>query len=201
MKALLISRHGNSKFRKTYSSLIRITAPMLFRSIVLMCLLLSFISAHSLAYSEEGRIRTDVAKDIDRDKNYSLILYGARHGNDLESVAILDIEGDEYVFAPYAPDFDFEIERGLDASAVIKRAEQFVSWHPLYHGSELKKIVLSGRVIGYELRPLYDPLAYGLSDVLDIDYRLRDKEVIVRIRLLPQIERMLHDGERRREER
>ncbi|MFN3395837.1 MAG: hypothetical protein ACK4Z9_03460 [Thermodesulfovibrionales bacterium] len=173
---------------------------MLHASAALMCLLLFCISTHSLAYSEEGRIRTDIVNDIDRDKTYSLILYGARHGNDLETVVILDIEGDEYVFAPYAPDFDFAIERGPDASAAIKRAEQFVSWHPLYHGSELKKITLSGRVIGYELRPLYDPLAYGLSDVLDIDYRLKDKNIIVRIKLLPQIERMLHDGDRRRDE-
>lgn len=194
MRALLILL--NSEIRKTYSSLLKITVLLLFCPAAIICLLLS---AHSLAYSEEGRIRTDVVKDIDRDKTYSLILYGARHGNDLESVAILDIEGDEYTFAPYAPDFDFEIEKGVDASAAIKRAEQFVSWHPLYHGSELKKITLSGRVIGYELRPLYDPLSYGLSDVLDIDYRLKDKNIIVRIKLLPQIERMLHDGGGRRD--
>lgn len=148
-----------------------------------------------------GGIRTETVSDIDREKEYVLILYGARHGNDLESVAILDVMGDEYVFKPYAPDFDYGIERGLDASLAIKRAGQFISWHPLYHRSELKKITLSGRIIGYELRPLYDPLSYGVSDVLDIDYRLKDREVIVGIRLLPQIERMLHDGDRRREER
>lgn len=146
------------------------------------------------------RIKTETVSDIDREKEYVLILYGARHGNDLESVAILDIEEDEYTFAPYAPDFDFEIEKGVDASAAIKRAEQFISWHPFYHRSELKKITLSGRVIGYELRPLYDPLSYGLSDVLDIDYRLKDKNIMVRIKLLPQIERMLHDGDRQRDD-
>lgn len=154
----------------------------------------------SLLYGEE-RIKTDTTNDISKDKIYSLIFYGARHGNDLESVAIFDIEGDEYTFAPYAPDFDFEIERGLDYEMAIGRARKFISWHPLYQISELRKITLSGRVIGYELRPLYYPLAYGLSDVLDIDYRLRDKNVIVRIRLLPQIERMLHDGDRQRIDR
>lgn len=161
--------------------------------------LLLILLSPVLLFAGDRCIRTETVSDVDREGEYVLILYGARHGNDLEAVAILDIERDEYTFAPYAPDFDYEIERGMAASAAIKRAVEFVSWHPLYHRSELKKITLSGRVIGYELRPLYDPLPYGLSDVLDVDYRLKGREVIVKIRLLPQIERMLHNGDRRRD--
>lgn len=165
----------------------------------LITFIIAFFLLTPLLYGEE-RVKTEKVNDIERDKRYSLILYGARHGNDLESVVILDIEGDEYTFSPYAPDFDFEIERGLDYVRAIEKAGKFISWHPQYQKSELRRITLSGKVIGYELRPLYDPLAYGLTDVLDIDYRLRDKNVIVRIRLLPQIERMLHDGDRRRDD-
>lgn len=153
----------------------------------------------TLLYSNDDGIRTEIIKNIESDKTYSLILYGARHGNDLETVVIFDIEGDDYTFEPYAPHFDYEIERGLDYSMAINRAEKFVSWHPLYQRSELRRITLSGTDIGYELRPLYDPLSYGLSDVLDIDYRSKDHKVIVRIRLLPQIERMFFDGDRVRE--
>ncbi len=158
-----------------------------------------FLVYPAFLYSDDGRIRTEIVKDIDIGKTYLLILYGARHGNDLESAVIFDIEGDDYTFEPYAPHFDYKIERGLDYSRAIHRAQKFVSWHPLYQRSELKRITLSGTDIGYELRPLYDPLSFGLSDVLDIDYRLRDHKVIVRIRLLPQIERMLLDGDRVRE--
>jgi hypothetical protein len=148
---------------------------------------------------KENLIKTEPSRDIDTGERYSLILYGARHGNDLESLAILDIEGDEYTFEPYAPEFDYKVEKGMDSSAAIKRAEGFVSWHPLFYRSELKRIIYSGRVIGYELRPLYDPLTFGISDLIDTDYGLKGKKVIVRIRLLPQIERMLHDGDRVRE--
>lgn len=168
------------------------------RKALLICGILFFAYSTPL-YSYDGRIRTEIIKDIDGGKTYLLILYGARHLNDLESVVILDIEGDGYTFEPYAPDFDYSIERGLDYSRAINMAEGFISWHPLYQRSELRRITLSGIDIGYELRPLYDPLPYGQSDVLDIDYRLRDHKVIVKIRLLPQIEQMLFDGDRVRE--
>lgn len=167
------------------------------RAFVLSFMIVFFLSM-PLSYGGE-RIKTETVNDIEREKAYSLILYGARHGNDLETVAILDIEGDDYTIVPYAPDFDYEVLSGLDSPEAIKRAGGFISWHPLYHKSELKRITLSGKVIGYELRPLYYPLSYGLSDVIDIDYRLKDRKVIVRIRLLPQIERMLHNGDRLRE--
>lgn len=51
----------------------------------------------------------------------------------------------------------------------------------------------NGNTIGYELRPLYQPFTFGVSDVLDVDYIIRDRKVVVRIKLKPQIERMLYD--------
>lgn len=150
----------------------------------------------SILSPAHGQVKTETAKDIDRGERYSLILYGARHGNDLESVVIFDIEGDDYTISAYAPVFDYEVERGLDPTMAIKRAREFISWHPLYQGSVLRKITLFRKDIGYELRPLYNPLSYGLSDLLDIHYWLSDKKVIVRIGLLPQIERMLYDGDK-----
>ncbi len=150
----------------------------------------------ALSYGDDSSIKTEAGEYIQMDETYTLILYGARHGNDIETVAIFDIDGDEYTIVPYAPPFDFTIERPVDSSKVMKRAMEFISWHPLHRGSSLNNIILSGRVIGYELRPLYDPLSYGLMDVLDIDYRLKGKDVVVRIRLIPQIERVLHDGDK-----
>ena len=44
------------------------------------------------------------------------------------------------------------------------------------------------------MRPLYLPFVFGFDDALDIDYRIIDGKVVVKIRLLPSVERMLMDG-------
>jgi len=44
------------------------------------------------------------------------------------------------------------------------------------------------------LRPLYAPYQYGLMDVLDIDYWLRDSNITVYIKLDPDTEKSLEGG-------
>jgi hypothetical protein len=146
-------------------------------------------------------LRTEGAKDADIRGSFALILYGSRHLNDIETIAILDMEGDRYGFEPYAPEFDYKIKRGIPAKEALEEAERFVSWHSSFYRTQLSRILDGkGNVIGYEIRPLYQPLAFGASDVLDVDYRIKDNKVIVRIRLKPQIERMLFDGDKSKED-
>jgi hypothetical protein len=146
-------------------------------------------------------LRTEGAKDADIRGSFALILYGSRHLNDIETIAILDMEGDRYSFEPYAPEFDYKIKRGIPAKEALEEAERFVSWHSSFYRTQLSRILDGkGNVIGYEIRPLYQPLAFGASDVLDVDYRIKDNKVIVRIRLKPQIERMLFDGDKSKED-
>lgn len=146
-------------------------------------------------------MKTEGANDADIKGVFSLILYGSRHLNDIETIVILDIEGDSYSFEPYAPEFDYKIKKGIPAKEALEEAERFVSWHSLFHYSQLSKILdEKGNVIGYEIRPLYQPLAFGVSDVLDVDYRVKDSRVIVRIKLKPQIERMLFNGDKSKED-
>jgi len=141
-------------------------------------------------------LKTEDAKDEDIKGSFTLILYGSRHLSDIETIAILDIEGDSYSFEPYAPEFDYKIKRGVSAKEALEEAERFVSWHSSFYRTQLSRTLDDkGNVIGYELRPLYQPLAFGVSDVLDVDYRIKDNRVIVRIKLKPQIERMLFDGD------
>lgn len=150
--------------------------------------------------STSNYLKTEGVKDADIKGSFTLILYGGRHLNDIETIAILDIEGDQYIFEPYAPEFDYKIKRGIPAKEALEEAERFVSWHSSFYRIQLSKILDDkDNVIGYELRPLYQPLAFGVSDVLDVDYRIKDSRVIVRIKLKPQIERMLFDGDRLRD--
>jgi hypothetical protein len=50
-------------------------------------------------------------------------------------------------------------------------------------------------VIGYELRPIYHPFVYGVSDVMDITYDYRPQgKVVVSVELLFHVEQQLRGG-------
>jgi hypothetical protein len=128
---------------------------------------------------------------------FTLILYGGRYLDDIETIAILDKEGDQYTFEPYAPEFDYRIKRGVPAKEAFVEAKIFVSSHSSFRRAQLGKILdNNGNIIGFEVRPLYFPLTYGVSDVLDVDYWLKDSKVIVKIKLIPMVEMMLRNGDK-----
>lgn len=128
---------------------------------------------------------------------YTLILYGSRHAGDVETVAFLDKEGDQYTFEPYAPAFDYQVVKGVPAKEALARAQRFVSWHHSFIRSQLSGIVdATGAVIGYEMRPLYQPFTFGAQDVLDISYRISDNRVIIWVKLLPTVERRIQGDTR-----
>ncbi len=135
-------------------------------------------------------VRTEAARADEVTGTYTLILYGSRNINDLETVALLDKEGDPYTFEPYAPGFDFRVIKGVPAKTALEQAYRFISWDPSFMQAQLSRISdETGTVIGYEMRPLYQPFTFGFSDVLDINYRIKDNKVLVWIKLLPSVER------------
>jgi hypothetical protein len=147
------------------------------------------------ALSLKREIRTEDAADNEVSGTYSLILYGGRHGNDLETVAILDREDDSYTIVPYTPDFDYRIIKHLPAKEALVYSYRFVGFHPSFSRAQLARIVnSSGAVIGYEIRPLYMRFTYGLADVLDISYWRKGEEVFVKMKLKQSIEMMIMDG-------
>lgn len=123
---------------------------------------------------------------------FTVILHGGSHGNDLTTVAFLDIEGDDITFEPFRPDFEYKKIPSLQAGEALNRAEAFIKNHHAYSGSVLKKIVNSrGVTLGYEMRPLYQAVSVGAADVLDIHYVLKGGKVVISITLKPEIERFL----------
>ncbi|MCE5195086.1 MAG: hypothetical protein LLF28_06495 [Nitrospiraceae bacterium] len=120
---------------------------------------------------------------------FTLIMFGGRHFNDIETVAILDLEGDEYTIEPYSAEYNYKVEKGLSARDAIAKAEQSINWHRAYWRTNISKILdKKGNVIGYEFRPYYKPYEFGFADVLDIDYFLKGNKVSANIRLIPMIE-------------
>lgn len=121
---------------------------------------------------------------------YTLILYGARYSADIENVAILAKEGTGYTFDVYAPDFDYKVRRNVPAEEALETAQRFVSFHYAFRRSQLSSITdNTGITIGYEVRPLYSPLDFGYTDVLDIVYTLEHNKVTVIIRLIRELDR------------
>ncbi len=145
----------------------------------------------------EKPYRTEKADSSEIKGTFTLILYGGRYSDDLETIAILDLEGDYYHFEPYAPDFDYRIKKGIPAKEALAEAKKFVSFHNSFWHSQLSKILdNNGNVIGYELRPLYLPVTYGVSDILDVNYFPKENgKVKVTIKLIPSVEKTKFQGD------
>ncbi len=97
---------------------------------------------------------------------------------------------------PYAPEFDYKIIKQVPAKEALARAYRFISVNPYFSRPQLARIIDSktGSMLGYELRPLYQPFAYGYYDVLYIDYWKKDSKVFVKMHLLYDVERKIRDG-------
>jgi hypothetical protein len=163
--------------------------------------MISFIDAVFPAVNADASnmsVRTHIMEGEEHIKGrYNVILYGSRYSNDVETVAILDKVGDEFTFEPYAPEYDYKVIKNVPASEALKHALSFISWHRSFRSVMRKKIIYGkGTIIGYELRPLYDPLAMGEMDVMYVDYKIKGNKVIVYIMLKESVKKILEgDGD------
>jgi hypothetical protein len=164
---------------------------LIMKNLTLVFLPIAVIVALMLGACAPGRtVRTAAVSSSDIRGTYTLILYGANYGDDLETAAFLDKEGDGYDFEPFAPDFVFRTKKGLTAESALKEAGKFLHFHPDVHGQRLQSIADDkGEIIGYELRPLYLPISLGTDDAIDINYQLKEKRVLIYIKLKPALER------------
>lgn len=141
------------------------------------------------------RLNTQGGQDSKITGNYTVINYGCNFFNDLETIAFLAKEDGKYPFEPYAPDFKYRVIKGLSAEDAIATAMKFVKCDASYSHAQVRSIFApDGETIGYEVRPLYLPFTYGVDDVLDVNYWLKDGKVVITVRLAPSILMMLQDG-------
>lgn len=148
------------------------------------------------AYGAGKSLETKLADPSQIKGKFTVILYGTAQYEGLETTAFLDIEGDDYTFEPYASEFQYKTEKGLQAEEAIKKAEKFVSAHRNFFRLQWARILdKNGRTVGYELRPLYHPLSYGMSDVTIVTYYQKNSKIEIRIRLESSVEDQLrNDG-------
>jgi hypothetical protein len=154
-------------------------------------ILMAFLTASVGCAVQGKRIQTESLKAGDTSGVFDLILYGGNYGDDLETAAFLDRQGDGFYFDIYAPEFNYRTIKGLTFEEGLDKAREFVSQNTSFHQFKLTSIVYDkSLVIGYEVRPLYLPYAYGTDDVLDIWYAAKGNKVVVTVRLKPSVERM-----------
>jgi hypothetical protein len=144
------------------------------------------------------RLNTQGAQNSEVTGTYTVIYYGCNFLNDLETIAFLDREDGKYPFEPYAPDFEYRVKKGLSAKEAMETAMKFVSCNASFNRAQVSEILgPNGEMIGYEVRPLYQPFTYGAGDFLLVNYSLKDGKVVINLRLR---ETMLQDsGVSRRE--
>jgi hypothetical protein len=157
---------------------------------VIVCVFFCFAGIPS-SFAFDKPLKTIEATPDDITGTFSLILYGGRFADDVETIALLDLEGDGYSLEPFAPDFDFRIKKGVSAKEALEQAQKFVSFHHAFWRLELSRITdNNGKAIGYEIRPLYLPFYFGVSDIFEVYYWLKENgRVKVTIKLIPFVER------------
>ncbi len=160
--------------------------------------LLAVIASLTLLACAPGKaLRTDVPPSGEVQGTYTLILYGGNYGDDLETIAFLDKEGDRYTLEPYAPEFIFRARKGLTADRALREAGEFIRSHAEFQREQFRSIRdEKGKIIGYELRPLYLPITFGTDDVIDVDYWLKEDRVMIYVKMKPSIEKRIKDLDR-----
>jgi hypothetical protein len=148
------------------------------------------------SFGFETPLKTLEASPSEIKGTFTLILYGGNYSDDIETFAILDMEGDRYDFDLFAPDFDYRVTKGVPAEKVLSTAEKFVSFHPAFWRTQLSKILdRAGDIVGFELRPLYRPEVFGFSDILEVNYWPKENgKIKVTIRLVSPLERLKIHG-------
>jgi hypothetical protein len=162
---------------------------------VIVCMIFAFSGIPS-SFAFDKPLETIEASPAEITGTFNLVLYGGRFSDDVETIAILDLEGDGYLLEPFAPDFDFRIRKSVSAKEALEQAQKFVGFHNAFWRSQLSRIMdKTGNTIGYEIRPLYLPFYFGVSDVFEVYYWLKENgRVKVTIKLIPFVERRRFPG-------
>jgi hypothetical protein len=163
---------------------------------IIACLVLAFSFTGACAGSRH--LRTASVAETDQIRGmFRVILYGTASYDWLESVALLDREGDGYILEPYAPEFDYQVLKNVRDEDAIGEAVHFIGAHQDYYTYALTKILAEdGTTIGYEIKPIYYPFVYGFTEVLDVDYFLLENGTVkVTIDLIPSIKELFLGGD------
>jgi hypothetical protein len=122
---------------------------------------------------------------------YTLILYGCITQDDVANVAILVDETSGYTFDVDAIAGMYKVKKGIHGAQALSEANTFdhCGMHSVWK-TQLRSIPdPTGKIIAYELKPLYEPFEFKYPEVLLSSYYLSDHTVTARFTLDPSAQR------------
>jgi hypothetical protein len=140
-----------------------------------------------------NQLWTSAAAPDEVKDTYTLLLYGCHYPAQINNVAILVAGNSKYPVEIYDLDTSYKLKKNVPAPQALAEADSFVrcSTYRIWQ-TQLRKIPDdSGGTIGYEVRPLYIPYEFGMPDVLQISYSLRNGVVRVYIKVDPDVKRAI----------
>ncbi len=116
-------------------------------------------------------LQTSPAVMDDIKGNFDVIFYYDPDPDNIKKVAILDIAGDDHTISVYDTHYNIREKNNVPSEEAFNSAVEHVKGHLEYDTYKIKRIhAPDGSTIGFEVRPIYVAIRYGMSDVLDIHY-------------------------------
>src|SRR5512135_2597494 len=103
--------------------------------------LVFLLAVFSVSCSHGIRLDTQEAQDSEVTGTYQVIFFGCNFNNDLETIAFLDREDDDYTFAPFAPAFKYLVRKEVAAAEAVAETKEFVNCNTAFRGARLSKII------------------------------------------------------------
>jgi hypothetical protein len=161
-------------------------------ALVLICVALAGCSSY------KGVLDTTPANMSALTGKYTLIKVGGGSVEDYTTFALIVPEDGMYRFDIYKPAFDYSATKGLSSGQALKTAETFVSGQNAFLYSRTRAVIgPAGGAIAYEVRPLYQTVIFGRSDLLITTYLLKEDNLVeVRVDVDEVVKWRDRDGDR-----
>jgi len=113
---------------------------------------------------------------------FHVILYGGNFLNDSETLAFLDRTDDEIDFLPYAPLYEYKIYRYLNLKQALRLIDQHFYTLTNQTSVQIRRILSPEKtLLGYEIRPIYQPLSVMSTEQPLVHYQLKANKLIIYI--------------------
>ncbi len=167
-------------------------------SSIKVLILLSLLSLIIASCAGGKNLRTAPSSAESISGIFDVTFYSNEDFDGLKKVVILDVAADAYEILLYEPEYFMQKVKHAKGDNAVKSAVEFIKGHPNYIKYQINKILdKEGNAIGFEVRPLYNPTTYGISDVMNNYYTLEDEgKVRATISLKAQIRRIFEQDAR-----
>lgn len=134
--------------------------------------------------------------DIDETKlkgNFNVIIYGNSFINDPETFIILDNQEDTITISPYSSSFKYKILQSINKEKSLQIIKDIFSSSAVSF-IRYREIKEADRTLGFEIKPVYYPWIFGISEPLETTYKKNGNKIDVFIRLNPRVEKQIYNG-------